>query len=65
VLAGAVVFLALVLYMPFLRELFRFNELHLDDLLITLAAGLISILWFEVFKLISRNTRPAQGSIEW
>jgi P-type Ca2+ transporter type 2C len=51
VLAGALAFLGLVLYVPFLRELFRFNELHLDDLLITLAAGLISILWFEVIQI--------------
>jgi P-type Ca2+ transporter type 2C len=62
VLAGALAFLGLVLYVPFLRELFHFNELHLDDLLITLVAGLISILWFEVFKLIRRKTRRAQGS---
>jgi P-type Ca2+ transporter type 2C len=65
VLAGALAFLALVLYVPFLRELFRFNELHLDDLLITFVAGLVSIFWFEVFKLISRNTRPTQGSFGW
>ena len=53
VLGGAVSFLAMVLYLPFLRELFRFSTLHLDDLIICLAAGVISILWFEGFKAIN------------
>ena len=53
VLGGAVSFLAMVLYLPFLRELFRFSTLHLDDLIICLAAGVLSILWFEGFKAIN------------
>ena len=55
VLAGALVFLGPALYVPFLRDLFSFNELHLDDLLITFVAGIGSILWFEIFKVISRR----------
>lgn len=53
VVGGAVVFLGLVLYVPFLRGLFRFAELHPLDLGICLAAGIVSILWFEVLKLFS------------
>ncbi len=50
VLGGALSFLTLVLLVPFLRELFRFKQLHADDILIAFAAGVISILWFEVLK---------------
>lgn len=52
VVGGAVVFLGLVLYIPFLRGLFRFAPLHPIDLGICLAAGVVSIMWFEGLKLI-------------
>lgn len=55
VIGGAVVFLGLVLYVPVLRELFRFAELHWIDLGVCLAAGAGSILWFELFKLMSKQ----------
>lgn len=54
VVGGAVVFLAFVLYVPFLRALFWFDKLHPRDLLLCFGAGAISILWFELFKVISR-----------
>ncbi|MBI5639290.1 MAG: cation-translocating P-type ATPase, partial [Nitrospirae bacterium] len=53
VLGGALFFLGLVLYIPFLRDLFHFSILHPLDLAISLAAGLISIFWFEGFKMIN------------
>ena len=59
VVGGALIFLGLVLYVPFLRELFKFAQLHLDDLALCLAAGGISILWFELFKLVSRRHSKA------
>jgi P-type Ca2+ transporter type 2C len=52
VLGGAVAFLGLVLYVPALRQLFRFDVLHPLDLAICLAAGLLSVAWFEGFKAI-------------
>jgi Ca2+-transporting ATPase len=55
VIGGAVVFLGLVLYVPVLRELFRFGELHWIDLGVCLLAGAGSILWFEAFKLIGKR----------
>ncbi len=55
VLGGALFFMGLVLYTPFLRELFRFSTLHIVDLAISLTAGIISILWFEGFKVISKR----------
>src|SRR5262249_17399975 len=45
VAGGAVALLACVLYVPFLRGLFRFSTLHPDDLLLCLAAGVASVLW--------------------
>jgi P-type Ca2+ transporter type 2C len=56
VLSGAVGFLGLVLYLPGLRHLFSFTFLHLDDLLICLGVGITSVVWFEVFKLLTRRT---------
>ncbi|KMY66195.1 ATPase [Desulfocarbo indianensis] len=51
VLGGAVVFLALILFLPGLRNLFHFYVLHMHDLVICLLAGILGISWFEVFKL--------------
>jgi Ca2+-transporting ATPase len=55
VLGGALVFLAAVLYIPFLRDLFGFAYLHLLDIAICFMAGITSILWFEGLKMINRR----------
>ena len=55
VLGGASTFLLLVLYVPFLRGVFRFSFLHAKDITICLTAGVISILWFEGLKLFNRR----------
>ncbi len=55
VVGGALFLLGLVLYVPFLRDLFRFDRLHLFDLGICLSAGIVSILWFEAFKMFRRE----------
>ena len=66
VFAGALAFLGLVLYVPVLRGMFHFAPLHLDDLAICLGAGVISVLWFEVLKIINGAARtgppPAAGA---
>lgn len=51
VMGGALVFLAAVLYNPFLRELFGFAYLHPIDIAICFMAGTTSILWFEGLKM--------------
>jgi Ca2+-transporting ATPase len=51
VVSGTVIALALVLYVPFLQDLFRFGTLSAADLCLCAVAGILSILWFEVFKL--------------
>lgn len=57
IVTGSLALLVLVLYVPFLRELFGFSLLHPIDLLICLGAGVLSILWFEALKVISRLRR--------
>jgi Ca2+-transporting ATPase len=59
VVGGAVAFLGLVLYVPFLTALFKFDRLHADDLLVCLASGVASVLWFEGLKLAGSAGRRA------
>jgi Ca2+-transporting ATPase len=64
IVGGALAALGLVLYVPVLRELFRFAVLHPDDLALCLAAGVFSVLWFEVLKVIWRRLdRSPRGSV--
>ncbi len=56
VFAGTVISLTLVLYVPFLQELFRFGTLSFADLALCAIAGILSILWFELFKLWGLST---------
>jgi Ca2+-transporting ATPase len=56
ILGGAIMFLAIVLYVPFVKDLFHFSTLHFIDLVICLMAGIISILWFEGFKIWRRSS---------
>lgn len=55
VVGGALTFLAMVLYVPFLRELFGFAYLHFIDIAICFMAGVASILWFEGLKIVNRR----------
>jgi Ca2+-transporting ATPase len=54
IIGGALTLLALVLYVPFLRNLFGFAFLHPIDLLICLAAGISGVLWFEGIKVVRK-----------
>ncbi|MGZ3796900.1 MAG: cation transporting ATPase C-terminal domain-containing protein, partial [Pseudobdellovibrionaceae bacterium] len=46
--ACSVLLLGLVLYIPSLREIFRFSFLHPIDLIICLTIGCLSVLWIEL-----------------
>jgi Ca2+-transporting ATPase len=54
VIALAVGFLALIVYVPFLQNIFHFGQIHSEDIMICLAAGAWSVLWFELLKWIFR-----------
>ncbi len=60
VLGGTVVFLGLVLFVPFLRGVFHFTKLHPDDLVLCVVAGLASIMWFELLKVLNARRRPVK-----
>ena len=55
VVGGAILFLAFVLNVPFLRDVFLFDQV--DGLEITLCAigGMLSITGFEIFKLMTNR----------
>ena len=54
VMAGALSFLGLVLYVPTLRELFHFGTLHANDILIAVAAGIVCIVGAEATKRLRK-----------
>jgi P-type Ca2+ transporter type 2C len=60
VLGGATVFLALVLTVPFLQQVFRFGALSPLDVAMCLGAGVFSILGFELVKFRPRR-RESDG----
>jgi Ca2+-transporting ATPase len=59
VLAGATLFLGVVLYVPVVRDLFRFSVLHPDDLGICVLAGAGPIAIFEGVKSRRRRLRSS------
>jgi len=61
VVGSALAFLGLVVYVPGLRNLFHFAPVSVLDIAIALAAGLVSVTWFEIVKMLRRGraARPA------
>ena len=55
VIGGTTFFLGLALYVPFLQKLFHFSKLHLNDLALCLAGGVVSVIWFEGLKLFKQR----------
>ncbi len=60
VLLGASAFLALALLVPFAQHLFHFAPLHAADLLLSLGAGFLCVLWFEWVKRARRLASPGR-----
>ena len=52
VVGGAIFFLILVLYIPFFLNLFQFQRPALLNLAFCSLAGLSTIIWFEIYKLV-------------
>ncbi len=63
ILAGGIVFLACVLYVPLLRNVFSFGFLHADDILISVTAGLAAVLGVEATKLIASLRPPISSHV--
>ncbi len=60
VVLGSALLLAVVLKVPFAQRLFHFAPLHPFDLAWSIGAGLVCVLWFELFKL---SRRPRKDTI--
>ncbi len=50
VVGGAVIFLVMILNIPFLLDLFQFEKVGYVEQLICVLAGFLSITWFELYK---------------
>jgi len=59
VTGGAVLFLAMILNITFFLDLFRFQRLSFPNILISIFAGMSTILWFELYKLFKQKN-PVQ-----
>ena len=57
ILVGVLGSVAVVLYAPFFRELFRFFILSPIDIVICFVVAAVSIAWFEIFKVVRRRYR--------
>jgi Ca2+-transporting ATPase len=55
VMSGAVIFLILVLSIPFLSSLFSFDSFKPVEILVCLGAALLSISWFEIYKIVKKG----------
>lgn len=55
VIIGSIVFLAITLLIPFMRELFKFGVLHPIDLVIGIGAAVVGVFIFEIIKYWDRD----------
>jgi len=55
VAGGAAFFLALILNIPFLLNLFQFDKISFVEAIICVGAGFLSILWFEIYKVVQQS----------
>jgi Ca2+-transporting ATPase len=55
IIGGAIIFLIMILNLPFLLELFQFEKIGYLELLVCTAAGFSSIIWFEIYKQMKKT----------
>ena len=66
VMLGAATFLIIILYLPPVRKLFLFDVLNIRDLVICFIVGVLSVIWFEIFKKYSAKVfyfRTAKNNV--
>jgi len=54
IVSGAVIFLILILNVPFLLDLFQFEKIGYLEIIICTVAGFSSIIWFEIYKKMGK-----------
>jgi Ca2+-transporting ATPase len=52
VVGGAIFFLAIILNIPFFINLFQFQKLSLINIVISVVAGISTIVWIEIYKMV-------------
>jgi Ca2+-transporting ATPase len=58
VIGGTLFFLAAVITLPPLQNIFQFAPVPPEFILISLLAGALSVAWFEFYKMIRRKKFP-------
>ena len=59
VVGGAILFLSLILNIPFFLNLFQFQKITWINIIICSTAGVTTIIWFEIYKLIKLRNHVA------
>lgn len=54
IIGGAIIFLSVILKVPFFRDIFQFEKTGVIELIICTMAGLSSIIWFEFYKKVKK-----------
>jgi Ca2+-transporting ATPase len=57
IMGGTLAVLGAALYVPFMRKLFQFTSLSATDLGMCLAAGVLSVTWFEGLKVFRQRRK--------
>jgi Ca2+-transporting ATPase len=55
IVGGAIIFLILILNIPFLLDLFLFEKIGIVEFMVCAGAGLFSITWFEIYKQVKKS----------
>jgi len=55
IIGGSIIFLILILNIPFLLDLFQFEKIGYLELIICTVAGFSSIIWFEIYKQMKKT----------
>ncbi|MFA5986263.1 MAG: cation-translocating P-type ATPase [Parcubacteria group bacterium] len=65
ILISAAFFLLVILYTPFLRNIFHFSALKVNEILLSLCVAIVSIAWFEIYKrFMQKKVRISANDID-
>ncbi|MGE3320119.1 MAG: cation-translocating P-type ATPase [Candidatus Berkiella sp.] len=57
IIGFTLIFLYLIIYVPFLAKLFQFSALSLTDLLFSIGIAAINVIWFEAVRQMKRRLK--------
>jgi Ca2+-transporting ATPase len=57
VIGGAIIFMILIMNIPFFLDMFQFDKIGAADSAICIAAGLLTITWFEIYKAVKHSRK--------